>query len=77
MSAGAVNTADEFAALIESCKADNLPAGLTWEQRRQAEAAMRRAKGWLRSSLFSMQSSETRQHVEALLAARSQAVRHG
>ncbi|QQP96514.1 hypothetical protein [Lysobacter enzymogenes] len=71
----AVTTREDFAALVESCKACNLPAELGWDERRRAETVMRRAQGWLRSSFFSMQSSETQQHVAALLSVR-EARRH-
>lgn len=64
----AVSTREEFAALIESCKAANLPKSLGWQERERAALIVKRAQGWLRSSFFRMESSETQQHVAALRA---------
>jgi hypothetical protein len=64
----AVATREQFAALIESRKAANLPANTGWDERRRAELLVKRAQGWMRSSFFSMESSETQQHVAALRA---------
>ena len=66
----AVVTREQFAALIESCKAANLPESMGWKARERAALVVKRAQGWLRSSFFRIESSETQQHVAALHAAR-------
>lgn len=64
-----VTTREQFIALIESRKAANLPKDMGHADRERASLAVKRAQGWLRSSFFRMESSETQQHVAALARA--------
>lgn len=62
----AVTTREQFVALIETRKAANLPKGMPVAERERATLVVKRAQGWLRSSFFRIESSETQQHVAAL-----------
>jgi hypothetical protein len=71
-----VTTRDEFAALLDTLKAANLPSSMTWQDRRRAEDVMRRARGWLRSTFFRVEAAETQQHIDAITSVRG-AASHG
>lgn len=59
---------DDFARLVDSCKSANLPKSLNYSERQRAVAVVQRARGWLKSSFFRIESAETQQHVAALAA---------
>jgi len=63
----AVSTKEQFVELIESRKASRLPKTLNYQERERAALTVKRAQGWLRSSFFRFDSSETNQHIAALI----------